>query len=285
MLLVFFSFHGLILVSILVSAVGTHSRIPHLKTPPAPRRLTLGTIFREILETLANRSFVALFVAALLGAVASGLSAALSFYFYTYFWEFSSTETGIITMGAFLSAGLGFVLAPIVTRAMGKKRGAMITGLVAFIGAPLPVLLRLIDVLPENGTPFIFWFVFSVQIIDLGLIICFQILFSSMIADLVEQAELKTGRRSEGVFFSTVTFVRKAVQGLGLMAAAVPGCGSAALRPERACRLARADRRDRHLRDGPRRRRLRGDERAGVRRDHVWRVWIRRAGGPCRPYA
>ncbi len=210
---------GLIFVSILVSAVGTHSRIPYLKTPPPPRQFTVGMIFREIFETLANRSFVALFIGALLGAVASGLSAALSFYFYTYFWEFSSTETGIITMGAFLSAGLGFVLAPIVTRAMGKKRGAMVTGLVAFIGAPLPVLLRLVDVLPDNGTPFIFWFVFCVQIIDLGLIICFQILFSSMIADLVEQAELKTGRRSEGVFFSTVTFVRKAVQGLGLMVA------------------------------------------------------------------
>ena len=40
-----------------------------------------------------------------------------------------------------------------------------------------------------------------------------------MTADLVEQSELKTGRRSEGVFFSSVTFVRKAVQGLGLIMA------------------------------------------------------------------
>jgi Na+/melibiose symporter-like transporter len=40
-----------------------------------------------------------------------------------------------------------------------------------------------------------------------------------MIADLVEQSELKTGRRSEGVFFSSVTFVRKSVQGLGLLIA------------------------------------------------------------------
>ena len=40
-----------------------------------------------------------------------------------------------------------------------------------------------------------------------------------MIADLVEQAELKTGRRSEGVFFAAVLFIRKSVQGLGVMAA------------------------------------------------------------------
>ncbi len=210
---------ALIFVSILVSALGTHSRIPHLKPPPAARRMTLGTIFREIFETLANRSFVALFIGALLGAIATGLAAALSFYFYTYFWEFSSRDTGIITMGVFGAAVIGFLLAPIVTRKMGKKRGAMITGLVAFIGAPLPIFLRLIGVLPENGSPFVFWFVFITGVLDVGLIICFQILYSSMTADLVEQAELKTGRRSEGIFFSTVTFIRKSVQGLGLMVA------------------------------------------------------------------
>ncbi len=209
----------LIFISILASSLGTHSRIPHLKHPPAQRTMTLRTIFREIFETLANRSFVALFVGALLGAVATGLAAALAFYFYTYFWEFTSVQTGLITMGVFLAAALGSLLAPVVTRRFGKKRGAMAVGLVAFLGAPLPVFLRLIDVLPENGTPFVFWFVLIAGIIDVALIICFQILYSSMTADLVEQAELKTGRRSEGIFFSSVTFVRKSVQGLGLMVA------------------------------------------------------------------
>jgi GPH family glycoside/pentoside/hexuronide:cation symporter len=51
------------------------------------------------------------------------------------------------------------------------------------------------------------------------LIICFQILFAAMIADLFEQAEPKTGHRSEGVPFSALTFVRKSVQGLGLLTA------------------------------------------------------------------
>jgi len=209
----------LIFISIMVSSIGTHSQIPFLKSPPPQRKMTLLGIFREIFETLANRSFIALFSAALLGAVATGLAAALAFYFYTYFWGFTSIETGIITMGVFLAALIGMILAPIVTKRFGKKKGAMAVGLVAFLGAPLPVFLRLIDVLPENGDPFLFWFVFGTGVIDVGLIICFQILFSSMTADLVEQAELKTGRRSEGVFFSSVTFVRKTVQGLGLLAA------------------------------------------------------------------
>lgn len=208
-----------ILLSIIVSSIGTHSRIPYLNQAPPKRRMTLGLIFRELFETLSNRSFVALFVSALFGAVASGLVSVLSLYFYTYFWEFTDRQTGAIFLGTFLAAIIGFVLAPIVSRTIGKKKGAMIVGLIAFAGAPLPIVLRLLDILPPNGTPFIFWFVTLTNIIDIGLIITFQILFASMVADLVEESQIKTGLRSEGVFTAAETFVSKAVQGLGVAAA------------------------------------------------------------------
>lgn len=209
----------LIFISIMASAIGTHDRIPMLKSPPPRRTMTAGRIFREIFETLANRSFASLFAAAIFGAIAAGLSAALSFYFYTYFWGFSTQQSGFITMGVFASAAIGALLAPVVSRTLGKKRGAILIGLVAFLGSPLPIVLRLLGVLPDNGDPFIFWFVFFTTLFDVGLIICFQILSGSMMADLVEQAELKTGRRSEGIFFSASAFIRKAVGGLGLIVA------------------------------------------------------------------
>jgi Na+/melibiose symporter-like transporter len=211
----------LIFAAIMISSVGTHHRIPYLRNPPAKRQLSLLGIFREILETLLERSFIALFVAALFGAVATGLGAGLAFYFLTYMWGFDSIQRGWITMGTFLSALIGFGIAPWVTRTIGKKKGAIIIGLVAFLGAPLPVTLRLFGLLPENGTAALFWIVFLAGAIDTGLIICYQILSSSMVADLVEQAELRTKRRSEGVFFAASTFIRKSVQGLGLKVAAL----------------------------------------------------------------
>jgi GPH family glycoside/pentoside/hexuronide:cation symporter len=212
---------ALIFLAILVSAAGTHSRTPHLSAPPPKRRMTLRIIFSEMYETLAERSFVALFVAAMLGSVATGLSASLSFYFTTYFWGFSSGQIGLIVLGVFISAALGSAIAPIASRRLGKKRGAMIIGLIAFIGSPLPILLRLAGLLPANGDPLVFWVVLVTNTLDTGLIICFQILTASMIADLVEQAELRTGRRSEGVFFAAVTFVKKTVLGFGLIAASL----------------------------------------------------------------
>lgn len=209
----------LILISIMVSALGTHSRITTLKNPPPQRILTPVKVFKEIFETLANRSFIALFVSAIFGAVASGLSAALSFYFFTYFWNFTTQQSGFVTMGVFVSAVIGSVMAPFVSRTIGKKRGAIIIGLIAFIGSPVPIVLRLFGLLPDNGDPFVFWFVFFTTMIDVGLIICFQILSGSMMADLVEQAEVKTGRRSEGIFFAASAFIRKVVGGLGLITA------------------------------------------------------------------
>ncbi len=208
-----------ILLSILVSAVGTHSRIPYLKPAPPERSLTLGIIFGELFETLSNRSFLSLFIAAMLAAIAGGLAAGLSLYFLTYFWGFDERQTGAILIGTFVAAGIGLVLAPLVSRKLGKKRGAILVGLVAFVGAPVPIVLRLLDLLPPNGTAFIFWFVTITNIIDVGLIICFQILFASMLADLVEDSELQTGRRSEGVFVAAETFIDKAVRGIGVIAA------------------------------------------------------------------
>jgi Na+/melibiose symporter-like transporter len=211
----------LIFVAIGVSSVGTHSRIPHMMAPPPKRKLTLGKIFKEIFDTLFDRSFGALFVATIFGAIAAGLSAALALYFLLYFWGFTAYQNAMVTGSIFLSAVLGSLMAPYVTRTLGKKRGAMITGLIAFIGSPLPMVLRLTGILPEGTGPFVFWFVLISGMIDVGLIICFQILAASMIADLVEQAELKTGVRSEGIFFAAVTFIRKMVTSIGVSLAGV----------------------------------------------------------------
>jgi len=212
---------ALIFIAIMVSALGTHRYIKFLRPPPATRALGLKAIFREIFETLANRDFTALFMASMFGAIAAGISAALSFYFSAYFWGLSSQQIGFVTTTIFASAAIGAGLAPPITRRFGKQRGAVVIGLLAGLILPAPIIARLFGLLPPNGDPAIFWIVLVVTMIDVGLIICFQALAASMLADLVEQAEVRTGRRNEGIFFAANTFIRKAVQGLGVMAASL----------------------------------------------------------------
>ncbi|MEM6708831.1 MAG: MFS transporter [Pseudomonadota bacterium] len=212
---------SVIFTAIMISALGTHSFIPYLRSPPPKRPMTLKTVFGELVETLANRSFLALFLAALCGAVATGLAAGLNYYINSFFWGFTNQEISLLTTSVFLSAVMAFFLAPQVSMRLGKKKGAILIGIFAFTTAPLPIFLRLIGLMPENGSPALFPVVCVMSVIDVALIIVFQILTASMIADIVEQSELRTGRRSEGTFFAAITFSRKFVQGFGVVSATV----------------------------------------------------------------
>ena len=210
-----------IFFAIMISALGTHKMIPDLKPPPPARQMSIGLIYREVFETLASRSFLALFLAALFGAVASGVSTTLSFYFSTFFWGFSTEQIGLISLSVVISALMAFFISPAISKRLGKKRGAITIGLMAFTVAPAPIFLRLLGLMPENGDPTLFPLVLSIIVVDVALIIAYQTLSSSMIADLVEEAEIKTQRRNEGVFFASVTFVRKVTQGIGAAVAGV----------------------------------------------------------------
>lgn len=210
-----------IVASILACAVGTHSHIPNLKTPPPARKMTVGRVFGEIAETLSNTSFQGLFFAALFGFMAAGVAASLNYYINGFYWEFTTEQTSYLTISVFASAAIALVLAPIASKTLGKKKGAIIIGAIAFSVAPTPVLLRLIGVMPPNGSDLLFWIILTITIFDVALIIAYQILSASMIADIVEQAELKTGRRSEGIFFAGISFMRKLARGSGLFLASL----------------------------------------------------------------
>lgn len=210
-----------IFTAVAICALGTHSHIPRLKAAPPARNLTLGKIFGEIFETISNPSFRALFIATLCGLIATGISATLNQYINTIFWEFDNTQIANLTMGVYVSAVLALIIAPLVGKTFGKKRGAMTIGALAFTIAPLPVFLRLFGLLPPNGSDELFLIIISITIFDLSLIIATQMLLGSMVADIVEDSELQTGRRSEGIFFAGISFIRKLSQGAGVITASM----------------------------------------------------------------
>lgn len=210
----------LIFAAIMISSLATHRNIPQMREPPLQQQaFSARKLFGEMLETLREKSFLALFWATILGSIATGLSAALAFTMLTYFWGFSSEQQFVWTALVFFSALIGFGIAPVTVRWWGKKKAVIVLGLIAFTIAPAPVILRLFGLMPENGDPILFPLVVTINTLDLSLIIALQAVLYSMIADLVESSELRTGRRSEGVFYAAVTFTRKCTVGLGSFAA------------------------------------------------------------------
>src|SRR5690606_21936435 len=135
-----------------------------------------------------------------------GLGFAINLYFSTYFWEFTAEEIGLFAFSSLTAAILAFIVAPRLAGRFEKRSVAMLllpAGLIFAIG---PVALRLVGAFPSNESAAIFPTIFVTNILSVGLGIIANILFSSMIADVVEDAELKTGRRQEGVFFAAIAF-------------------------------------------------------------------------------
>ena len=210
---------GIILVAILTTALGTHRHIPTLKAPPAKRPFEIRRTVDELKETLANRSFLVLFVSALFTAMAAGVSTSLNIYFNSFFWELTTDQMGMLNLPYFLSAGVALFFAPQLSKQIGKKYAALIIAGIAFLAAPLPIALRLLDWFPANGTDALFYALFAFGAVEVTLIITASILISSMVADVVEESELATGRRSEGVFFAARSFAQKSVHGIGTFTA------------------------------------------------------------------
>ena len=235
----------MILGSILVSTLGTHHLIPTLNAPPPKRKILLGQTMRELGETLSNRSFVAIFVTTLILGLGAALAAALNVYFNNYFWQLTPQQVGLIVLSGFIAAPIAVVLARWAGAVWEKKSAALCVGATAFVIAPLPIILRLMGLFPENGDPVLFPTLFTIVAVDLSLIIATQILLASMVADIPEDSEIKTGRRSEGTFFAASMFARKAVSGLGVLGAGIileiadfPVDAGTAPRPEAATDLA-----------------------------------------------
>ncbi|HEY2034571.1 MAG TPA: MFS transporter [Rhizomicrobium sp.] len=204
-------------LAILISSWGTHRFIPLLRVPPT-RKVSITQYIREMFASLSNKAFLILMVAGILFQLSTGLVFALGIYLNTYFWELTTSQISIITLSSFIAVFVAFVIALPLSRRFGKKHAAMVMFVIGITIASAPLALRLLGVFPTNGSPALVPLLFGFAVLGAGLAIGSSILLVSMLADVVEDSELKTGRRSEGLFFAGSSFMQKSASGLGLLA-------------------------------------------------------------------
>ena len=209
------------LLAILLSAGGLHSQIPHLHQPPPRQRFRVSQIIGQLGVTLSNRNFLSLFMAGLFAAVGAGVATNFDAYINTHFWEFTPEQVSWIVLALFVSAALAANISTLVTQRFDKKATAIGIYAVSIFWGVAPIALRLLGWFPENQTPWLFPIMVVHSIIAVTMIIMFGIVQSSMLADIVEESELKTGRREEGLFFAARTFAAKATSGVGTLFAGV----------------------------------------------------------------
>ncbi len=205
---------------ILTSSFATHWTIPYL-SKPEPRSASPVRVARDMFAMLKNRSAFAILSVGMLTAVAGGARNGMELYFGLYFWQLSQSQLSVL---ATLTGGgtlLGAACVPWLSKRLGKRLAALTTYSLSFACAGFPILFRLLDIMPANGTSALFGVLAVDFFIQGGLYVMTAVLLNSMLADVVEELAVINGRRSEGLLFSADGFFSKAVSGLGVLISGV----------------------------------------------------------------
>ncbi|MDC0069168.1 MFS transporter [Gammaproteobacteria bacterium] len=209
-----------IAAAILVSSLGTQKIAASLPRPSEPFRiLAIKREIQQIFQSVKNKNFAALFFFGLTVGIAGGLGTALYLYNTTYFFGFSGQQISVTAIGVLISPVIAYWAAPYLGRIFGKKRAAIFAILVNIALYPIPYILLLTGFWPDLGswTSLYIYSGFIVMEVICGII--GGVLLDSMMADVVEDSELKTQRRSEGLFYAARGFAAKAVSAGGIIGA------------------------------------------------------------------
>jgi Na+/melibiose symporter-like transporter len=212
-----------ILITGTIFAAGTHREIPNLEPPRQNRVMKISLIWEEIKETLNHRSWMMLFVAGVITSIHAGVTVGLGIYFNSYFWEWKPSDVAIFAITNLAGSLFISIYAGRLARNWDKKQLAVILYIIVISVGQLPFILRLsdlwygTDILPANGSIYssLWWILICHSFITSTIGTMAGILVGSMTADIVEDSQATTGRRSEGLFFAGPHLIEKCITGLG----------------------------------------------------------------------
>lgn len=204
------------ILSILTSTVATHRFIPWLRKPPATASVK-RSLAADVLALWRQPAARTMLTVGMLVAVVSGARNGLDLYFGLYFWELTQPQLAMMATLTAVATLLGTLILPPVARRMSKRTGTITVYLLGFVNGALPIVLRLFGLLPENGSEAIVTIIAVEAFLQGMLYVMSAAMMNSMLADVVEELEVASGKRSEGLLFSADAFFSKAVSGMGVL--------------------------------------------------------------------
>lgn len=214
------TFALVIIGAIAVCVLGTASRIRHLpKVAAPPEAFSFRQVFVELRSVLRNGSFRALFFGMLFSALMLSIEGVFGPFMGVHFWGLATEQLKYIPLAALLGLVASVPLTPLATRWFDKKLALILPAIIAIVNANVLILLRLtgVPLLPGNESPVILWLILGSTVVGAAVAPVIFSTINSMFADIADEFELETGRRSEGLIYSARSFALKAASSLGLL--------------------------------------------------------------------
>jgi len=213
---------GLVLGTILLSAYGTKSRIPFLSgVPQSQSRMSFVQFYKDLIGAFANPNYAFLIVGFFFFMLSVGLNETYSVFVNTYFWELETREIRWFGLAIAPAVMFGAILAPHIMKITDRKPaliGALI-GIAIFV--QLPIDLRLLGLMPENGAPTLLPILLASSAAVMFCLAIGAVAVLSMLGDVADQNDLAQGMRQEGLIYSARAFFAKASNSAGHLIAGV----------------------------------------------------------------
>lgn len=185
--------------------------------PPPKERFSFRRLYREGRQAVSNRNFRVLFVGILLGGALGGVGSTMALHMQTYFWGLLPPQIIYFVFAGFAVNLLAFVSVQALAARFEKKKLLIALSIFATIDSVTVISARLMGWLPENGDPWLLPIIVTTYALGTGAGAITHIVARAMIADVVDEQQVVTGERQEGMFYSALAFSGKAVHGIGAM--------------------------------------------------------------------
>jgi GPH family glycoside/pentoside/hexuronide:cation symporter len=238
---------AVMLVSVIGSAVGQHpyvARLPDTAPPPFSLRLA----FADIFDAFRERAFVIFAYGALAAYISQGVTLSITLYVIRYVWQFSELAFKLYPLALGLSVVAMFLLVGPLHRRFGKPLSGAGGALAALAIAGTPYVLYLVGWWPQTGGALStsLFMAFMVTANTAGVVSIISA--TSMVAEIVEAFEERTGKRAEGTFYAGNWLIQKSATGGGILLTSLivetiglePGTAQAAVAPDVVANLALA---------------------------------------------
>ena len=202
--------------AMLLCVFGTRSEIPRLRRPAvdAPKGNPL-LAFLSVFRTLKLDSFRILFLSVLVFNTLAGSVQTLLVYVATYVFEFQPGQLAGLAGSVVVGIVFASVVAQGLSRRFDKKNALAMCVITGGVFAFTPQVLYFAGLLVYLDMSQKFALVFCLNGISQIFFIAYIILLDSMLSDVIDEHELHSGRREEGLFFAARSFATKASYGLG----------------------------------------------------------------------
>jgi len=199
------------------SAWFTRDRIPLLPQPPTDLpRFSFSTFIGDLAGAFSNRNYLMLMIAFFLLSLMLGVRAALSNYMNIFYWELPARDIGtLVFIGSLIGYATGFLFSARLHHVFDKRATIVATAVGLSIFPALPVILRLADMFPENGSEWLLWAIVVFQIFSSGCGSILNISVMSALADIADENEVRLGHRQEGTLYAARTFFAKLDSSIG----------------------------------------------------------------------